>query len=335
MAEMEKEQFKFPDEQEDQGKPLDQIEAEQKQEADGPELEIEIEDDTPVEDRGREPTPKEVVQKLEVEVSELDQYSEDAKKKMIQMKKIWNDERRAREAAEREQGAAVDAARRLREENERIRTMLTKGEQEYVTAMKTTAGLQLEMAKRAYKEAYDAGDSENMMEAQQAITNATLQIDRVNNFKMPPLQERETVVQTQEQYQPAVRPDDKVMAWQSKNLWFGQDEEMTASALGLHEKLKRQGVVVGSDEYYNALDKTMRKRFPESFDEDLEMPVYEEAREVKAADKPVVKPSTVVAPATRSTASKKIRLKSSQVALAKKLGLTPEQYVRELMKLEA
>jgi hypothetical protein len=254
---------------------------------------------------------------------------------MIQMKKIWNDERRAREAAEREQGAAVDAARRLREENERIRTMLTKGEQEYVTAMKTTASLQLEMAKRAYKEAYDAGDSENMMEAQQAITNATLQIDRVNNFKMPPLQERETVVQTQEQYQPAVRPDDKVMAWQSKNLWFGQDEEMTASALGLHEKLKRQGVVVGSDEYYNALDKTMRKRFPESFDEDLEMPVYEEAREVKAADKPVVKPSTVVAPATRSTASKKIRLKSSQVALAKKLGLTPEQYVRELMKLEA
>ena len=110
---------------------------------------------------------------------------------------------------------------------------------------------------------------------------------------------------------------------------------MTASALGLHEKLKRQGVVVGSDEYYAALDRTMRKRFPENFDEDLEMPVPEEVREVKAADKPVVKPSTVVAPATRSTASKKIRLKQSQVVIAKKLGLTPEQYVRELMKLEA
>ena len=335
MAGMQTEQFKFPDEQEDQGKPLEQIEEEQKLEASGPELEIEIEDDTPPEDRGREPTPKEVVQKLEVEVSELDQYSEDAKKKMIQMKKIWNDERRAREAAEREQQAALDAAKRLREENERIKTMLSKGEQEYVAAMNSAANLQLEMAKRSYKEAYDAGDSDKMMEAQQAITNATLQLDRVKNFKMPPLQEKETVVQTQEQYQPAVRPDDKVMAWQARNPWFGQDEEMTASALGLHEKLKRQGVVVGSDEYYAALDRTMRKRFPENFDEDLEMPVPEEVKEAKAADKPVVKPSTVVAPATRSTASKKIRLKQSQVAIAKKLGLSPEQYVRELMKLEA
>jgi hypothetical protein len=213
--------------------------------------------------------------------------------------------------------------------------MLSKGELEYVAAMKTTADLQLEMAKKAYKESYDNGDSEGMMNAQQAITNATLQLDRVKNFKMPPLQEKENVVQTQEQYQPTVRPDDKVMAWQSRNSWFGQDEEMTASALGLHEKLKRQGVVIGSDEYYAALDKTMRKRFPENFDEDLEMPVPEEVREVKATDKPVVKPSTVVAPATRSTASKKIKLKQSQVMIAKKLGLTPEQYVRELMKLEA
>lgn len=335
MAGMQTEQFKFPDEQEDQGKPLEQIEEEQKLEASGPELEIEIEDDTPPEDRGREPTPKEVVQKLEVEVSELDQYSEDAKKKMIQMKKIWNDERRAREAAEREQQAALDAAKRLREENERIKTMLSKGEQEYVAAMKSAADLQLEMAKRSYKEAYDAGDSDRMLEAQQAITNATLQLDRVKNFKMPPLQEKETDVQSEQQYQPAPRPDDKVMAWQARNPWFGQDEEMTASALGLHEKLKRQGVVVGSDEYYAALDRTMRKRFPENFDEDLEMPVPEEVKEAKAADKPVVKPSTVVAPATRSTASKKIRLKQSQVAIAKKLGLSPEQYVRELMKLEA
>jgi hypothetical protein len=333
MAGMQTEEFKFPDE--DQGKPLEQIEEEQKLEASGPELEIEIEDDTPPEDRGREPTPKEVVQKLEVEVNELDQYSEDAKKKMIQMKKIWNDERRAREAAEREQQAAIDAAKKLREENERIKTMLSKGEQEYVAAMKSAADLQLEMAKRSYKEAYDAGDSDKMMEAQQAITNATLQLDRVKNFKMPPLQEKESVVQSEQQYQPAPRPDDKVMAWQARNPWFGQDEEMTASALGLHEKLKRQGVVVGSDEYYAALDRTMRKRFPENFDEDLEMPVPDEVKEAKAADKPVVKPSTVVAPATRSTASKKIRLKQSQVAIAKKLGLSPEQYVRELMKLEA
>ena len=194
MAEMEKEVYKFPDEVEDQGKPVDtdedkgkpleQIEEEQRQETAEPELEIEIEDDTPPEDRGREPTSKEVVQKLEIDVSELDQYSEDAKKKMIQMKKIWNDERRRADSAEREQNAAIDAAKRLREENERIRTMLTKGEEEYVAAMKTTADLQLEMAKKAYKESYDNGDSEGMMNAQQAITNATLQLDRVKNFEL-------------------------------------------------------------------------------------------------------------------------------------------------------
>ena len=94
---------------------------------------------------------------------------------------------------------------------------------------------------------------------------------------------------------------------------------MTATALGLHEKMKRNGVIIGSDDYYATLDKTMRKRFPENFEE-------------PEVQKP--KP-TVVAPATRTTNSKKIKLKTSQVALAKKLGLTPEQYVRELLKLES
>jgi hypothetical protein len=164
------------------------------------------------------------------------------------------------------------------------------------------------------------------------LTNAQLQLDKAKNFKLPPLQEERSEVQTSQQYQSTPRPDDKVMAWQERNPWFGQDEEMTAAALGLHEKLKRQGVVIGSDEYYNALDKTMRKRFSENFDE---VEVDSEPEAARPADKPAVKPSTVVAPATRSTASKKIRLKTSQVAIAKKLGLTPEQYVRELMKLEA
>jgi hypothetical protein len=324
MAENTQEEFKFPDETEDQGKPLD---------AEGSDdFEIEIEDDTPEEDRNRQPLPPEVVKNLEVETSELDQYSEDAKQKMKQMKKIWNDERRAKEAADRERSAAVDAAQRLMEENRRIREMLTKGEEEYKAAVTSTTEMRVEAAKRAYKEAYEAGDSDKLMEAQEALTNAQLQLDKAKNFKLPPLQEERNEVQTSQQYQSAPRPDDKVMAWQERNPWFGQDEEMTAAALGLHEKLKRQGVVIGSDEYYGALDKTMRKRFAENFDE-VEADVEPEV--VKPADKPAVKPSTVVAPATRSTASKKIRLKTSQVAIAKKLGLTPEQYVRELMKLEA
>jgi len=145
-----------------------------------------------------------------------------------------------------------------------------------------------------------------------------MQMDRVNNMKIPPLQEENYAVQQQQ----AQRPDSKALAWQERNAWFGQDEEMTAAALGLHEKLKRNGVAVGSDEYYSVLDKTMRKRFSENFNE----PEREET--------PTKKSSVVVAPATRSTSSKKVRLSQTQAAFIKKLGITPEQYVREVLKLE-
>lgn len=318
MAEMEKVEFEFPDEAEAKGKeeapPAEELEAKS-----SPEIEIEIEDDTPPEDRGRKPLPKELVEKLEVD--ELDKYSLEAKEKLVQMKKVWHDERRRADSSDRERQAAIDAAQRLMEENKRIKDLLSNGEKEYVAAMKTAADLQLEMAKKSYKEAYEGGDSEGMMNAQQSITNATLQLDRIKNFKMPALQEEKNEVQIPQQAEKAPEPDRKATEWQENNLWFGQDEEMTATALGLHEKLKRNGVTIGSDEYYKRIDETMRKRFPENF-EDVE------------DEKPRSKPSTVVAPASRSTSSKKIKLNTSQLTIAKKLGLTPEQYARELLKME-
>ena len=323
MAEMEKVEFEFPDEAEAKGKeeapPAEELETKS-----SPEIEIEIEDDTPPEDRGRKPLPKELVEKLEVD--ELDKYSLEAKEKLVQMKKVWHDERRRADSSDRERQAAIDAAQRLMEENKRIKDLLSNGEKEYVAAMKTAADLQLEMAKKSYKEAYEGGDSEGMMNAQQSITNATLQLDRIKNFKMPALQEEKNEVQIPQQAEKAPEPDRKATEWQENNLWFGQDEEMTATALGLHEKLKRNGVTIGSDEYYKRIDETMRKRFPEQFEE----PEVE-----KPAAEPVRKPSNVVAPATRSTSSKRIRLTNTQVALAKKLGLTPEQYALEIKKLEA
>ena len=323
MAEIKGEEFKFPHEtQEAKGKPSEV------------DFEIEIEDDTPIEDQGRKPADPEQVKKLEVEVDDLDKYSKEAKDKLIKMKRVWNDERRRADLAQREQHAAIDAAQRLMEENKRIKEMLTKGEAEYKAAVTTTSEVQYEMAKKAYREAYDAGDSEKMIEAQEALTKAQLQLESAKNFKLPPLQEDRFDVQTSQQYQNAPQQDRKLVDWQNRNTWFGQDEEMTAAALGLHEKLKRQGMQIGSEEYYATLDKTMRKRFPENFDEDIEPPEDVEEAAPKA-DTPKAKPATVVAPATRSTAPKKIRLKQSQVAIAKKLGLTPEQYVRELMKLEA
>lgn len=319
MAEFEKEDFKFPDEQEVEVKD------------DENKLEIEIEDDTPEEDRGRKAVPAEEVKKLEVVDDELDAYSQEAKDKLIRMKHIWHDERRAKEAALREQQEAVELTKRLLAENERIKKMLQSGEAEYKEAKKDSAQAALKAAKQAYKEAYDMGDSEKLAEAQEEMTKAQLNLEKVEKFKLPPLQEENFDVQTQHQYQAPPPPDRKVMEWQARNSWFGQDEEMTAAALGLHEKMKRNGVQIGSDEYYETLDKTIRKRFPENFDSEVD----DEPKQVKEKAEARTKPSTVVAPATRSTAPNRIRLKQSQVQLAKKLGLTPEQYAIALKKLEA
>ena len=316
MAEMEKEEFKFPDEVEQKAP-----------EAEEQGFEIEIEDDTPPEDRNREPMPKEIVEKLEKD-DDLDKYTDDTKEKIKQLKKVWNDERREKDAAHRERQAAIDTASKLLAENKRMREMLNSGQKDFIAASQQSAELQLEMAKKAYREAYDAGDTDKIIDAQQAIAQATLEVDKIKNYQPAPLQEESFVVQREEQQVQQPRVDHKLAAWQERNTWFGQDEEMTASALGLHEKLKKQGVVVGSDEYYALLDKTIRKRFPENFGdaEVVEAKPKEEA--------PKAKPSTVVAPATRSTASKPLKLKTSQVNIAKKLGLTPEQYARELIKLE-
>jgi len=302
-------EFKFPDEIESKGKP---------------EIEIEIEDDTPAEDRGRQPLPKPLVEELERD--ELDQYDDNVKTKLKQMRKVWHDERREKESAVREQHEAVNLAQRLFEENKRIKGILSTGEREYVTTIQSNADMELRIAQRAYKEAYEAGDSDKVLEAQQALQIANLKMMQVKNFRMPSLQEEETRVQPQQQYQPAPyvpEPDNKAVSWQKRNSWFGQDRSMTAFALGLHEDLKDNGVEIGSDEYYRELDNTMRKRFSEKFED------QEDNRQSRT------RLGTVVASAVRSTAPTKVRLKQSQVNLAKKFGLTPEQYVKEVLKLEA
>jgi hypothetical protein len=317
MANFEKEEFKFPDESPPKAEKMEfDIEFE-----DDNNVKIEIEDDTPQEDRGREPMPREIVEQLDKD--ELEEYSDDVRTKFKQLKKVWHDERRAKEAAYREQQEALAATQRLIAENKRIKDMLANGQQEYVNAVKSTTELKLEAAEREAREAYDEGDFEKQMAAQKKITKLTMDMDRVENFKIPPLQEENYRVQTQQQPPP---PDNRALAWQERNPWFGRDEEMTAAALGLHEKLKRNGVSIGSDEYYSVLDKTMRKRFAENFGEP--------EREVTSTPPAKQKSPNVVAPATRTTSSKKIRLTQTQAAFIKKLGITPEHYVREVLKLE-
>jgi hypothetical protein len=187
-----------------------------------------------------------------------------------------------------------------------------------------SAALEVKAAKQAYKDAYDSGDSDALVEAQESLNNASFKLNQLKNYQPSTVQTEGNEVQQHQERQPVNQPDRRAMAWQERNAWFGQDEEMTAAALGLHEKLKRNGVVVGSDEYYATLDKTMRRRFSENF-EDSET----ETRT------PRTRSGTVVASAARSTSPNKVRLKASQIQLAKKLGLTPEQYAREAIKLEA
>ena len=317
MPEFEKEEFKFPDESQGQSK----------NEAKEPEFEIEIEDDTPAQDRGRQPMPKPLVDELEKD--ELDKYDDEVKTKLKQMRKVWHDERREKESAQREQQEAINVAQRLLQENKRIKTILTNGEKEYIATVQNAANMELEMAKRAYREAYDSGDTDQMIEAQQSLQNINYKLMQIKNFKLPPLQEEKFEVQPrQEQQQPVPKPDNKAEDWQTRNSWFGKNRGMTAYALGVHEDLKDSGVPVGSDEYYGELDKTIRQRFPE---------VFQRTSNESTARTDSAKPklSTVVAPVARSTSSNKVKLKQSQLNTIKILGITPEQYVKEFLRMEA
>jgi len=291
------------------------------------EIEIEIEDDTPIEDRNKEPMPREIVEKLDAD--ELEEYGDEVKEKLKQMKKVYHDERREKERALRDQQDAITFAKRVSEENKRIKQMYSHGEREYAETLKTSAEMSLEMAKQDYKKAYEEGDTDKVIDAQQRMQEANLRVMQAKNFRPTALQEENFEVQTEYEQVPSVpTPDNKAMSWQKRNSWFGQDKEMTAAALGLHEKLKDNGFEIGSDEYYATLDKTIRKRFPENFEEAQEEEVVSRSEPART------KPRTVVAPAVRSTASNKIKLSPRQVELAKKLGLTPERYALEMKKLE-
>jgi hypothetical protein len=314
-----KDEYKFPDEIE--------VEGTNTENANEDGFEIEIENDTPPQDRNRKPVDPEKIKELEeTDLETMQQNSEQALK---DMKKVWHQERREKEAALREQQEAVKLAKLAIDENKRLKERLYTGETAFVDTIKQSAQQELDSAKVAFKVAYESGDSDKLLEAQERMTNAKIKADRAENYRPQPekaLQHPEADVQIQ---QPQVNaPDKKALNWQKQNEWFGQDEEMTSLALGLHEKLVRNGVPAGSSDYYESIDKTMRKRFPENFEEtEVEVDEPEKVQKPRA--------STVVAPATRSTSPKKIRMSKTQVLLAKKLGLTPEQYARELTKLES
>lgn len=316
-------EFRFPDEAEESKQAdweevsdTDEVSVEISDEAD-----IEVVDDTPERDRGRKPLDREVVDPTD---DELQAYSDGVKKRIKELTHARHDERRKAEALAREKAELERVARAMLEENQRLKQYVQAGEQEYTKVAASAAEMELDAAKKRYKEAYEAGDADQLLAAQEALTDAKFKVQAAKNFKPTPLQETREVVQTP-QADPAPQIDEKTLRWKAKNQWFGADgyEEISAYALGLHQKLVNSGVNPRSDEYFEQIDARVRAKFPEVFGES----------ESKPTPTPK-KPATVVAPAARSTGAKKIQLTSTQVALAKKLGITPQQYAAELAKLE-
>lgn len=282
---------------------------------DDEDVDIEVVDDTPKKDRDRKPSkpPEDLTD------DELEQYSEKVKKRLQHFSKGYHDQRRAAEQAAREKAELEAMAARLVEENKKLKGTVGQNQQAMLEQAKKVAERELEDAKAKFKAAYDAGESDAVVAAQDELTNAKLKAERINNIKLPALQEQEIDVQ-QQTSAPAV--DERATKWQKDNSWFGSDDEMTSFALGLHQKLVKQGVNPRSDDYYEKINSRMRQVFPDAFDDVDE---GDEPEETKPRRK-----TNVVAPATRSTAPKKIVLTQTQVALAKRLGVPLNEYAKQV-----
>jgi hypothetical protein len=325
MADYEKEDFKFPHELE---------EAQEKTVGENPDIEIdvsaesdvsiEIEDDTPERDRNARPLDKEVNDPSD---EEIENYTQGAQQRIKQLTHARHDERRAKEAALREKEELERMTQAILEENRRLKEYVKTGEATYMETLQAKAEAEMEMARRKYKEAQEAYDTDAIISAQEAMTEAKMKLEQAKNFRPTPLQTQEDVVKQYQTQPVAPQLDDKTLRWQAKNQWFGTPgyEEMTAFALGLHQKLVATGVDPRSDEYFERVDARLKQVFPEMLG----------SPEPVKAETTTKKPATVVAPASRSSGAKKVvKLTTTQQRLADKFGLTHKQYAQEVLKLE-
>lgn len=285
-------------------------------------IEIEVIDDVPEADRGKVPSEP----PAEVTEEELLSHSEKVRRRLQHLGKAYHDERRAKEAAQREKDELERLARAMLEENKQLKGNVSKSQTAMLEQAKKAAKAEVDEATRKFSEAYQSGDPEEVTKAQQALIQATLRADKINGIKVAPLQEQTKPVKTQENDAPAYTPDPAAKAWAEKNPWFGQrgKEAMTAFALGIDMELKQEGrIKPDSQAFYDQIDARIRKAFPENFPSDP-----------PKGEKETKKPApTVVAPASRSTKPVKIVLTQTAIRLAKNMGLTPEQYAREVAKL--
>jgi hypothetical protein len=314
-------------------------EIEEKKAAAEDNLEIEIEDDTPVSDRGRKPMKEKVEDPTD---EELASYDEKVQKRIKKFSKGYHDERRAKEQAFREREATEAYARQIIEENKKLQQQLSSGSKVLIEQSQSGAQLELDAAKKKYKEAYELADVDALTEAQAEIAKATLRMDRASGMKPIEVDEKEFAPAQPEQ--PKYTP--RTQKWIERNSdWWGQDEEMTMAAMGIDKKLQREygADYVGTEEYFQTIDKTMRKRFPEHFEsdqsyEDDEPPPKKRTSEPVDEDdydppRRATRITSPVAPATRSTPPNRIRLKASEAAQARRLGVPIEEYARQVALL--
>lgn len=290
-------------------------EIEEKQ-SEGEDFAIEIQDDTPEKDKGR-PTKVDV---KDVSEEEMDNYSENVKKRFSQLTAKYHAERRSKEAIEREHNEALSYAARIAEENKQLARLVAETQKNLANAAKMKAEAEVERAKTVYRQAHEAGDTEKIVEAQETMSQAIAEREQWKNYR--PVEPPADFAPPPQPQRPRVDP--KAATWASENPWFGSDKEMTATAYGIHERLIRdEGMDPNSDEYYNTINTEIRKRYPDRFGQDEpEEQTRQPARKVSA-----------VAPVSRSVKQpRKIVLTTTQVSLARKLGITPEQYAAQLAK---
>jgi hypothetical protein len=319
MPEFEKVEFEFPDEKEAR----EAKEAEVKTESKAEEDDFEIVDDTPLKGKSTE---ENVEPASEEELEQVN--SNRVIKRIQQLNRGLNHERQVKETALKEKEEALAFAQKILEENKKLKGSLSEGQQALIEQAKISVNLEVEQAKKKFKEAYDSGDTDALLAAQDELTSAKIKADKVLNFKPEPLQDEEKEVKTQkaqeiEQPVPVVK-DKRAAEWHENNPWFGKDEEMTSFALGVHQKLVKSGVNPQSDEYYERLNSRVRQVFSDQFAEEEVSEDEEQPRQKKSA---------VVAPVTRSVAPKKITLTTTQVALAKKLGVPLELYAKQIAEM--
>ena len=324
-VDMESDTYEFPDE-------VAAREEKETKAAPESEVDIEIVDDTPDEDKGRVPMDEsKVLEATDEDDDELQSYDKKVQKRIKKLTKGYHDIRREKEEAVKMREEALRVAQFMADENRKLQSTLHEGSKIYIEQGKGAAEAELSIAKRAYKEAYEAGDSDALVEAQQAISEATLKLDRAKT--MQPIEPKEREFNIPQATPEAPAQDPKLTKWLDANDWYGgetpEEDEMTGLAITVHNRLAREfgEKYVGSDEYYSKISDTIRKRFPDYFGADESQVTEVETKPVKTRAKPA---ANVVAPATRSVAPKKVQLTPTQVQIAKRLGVPLELYAKKV-----